>query len=114
MSKRDELIETYTKEMTGKLGVSKVDNDLLTAVVKGLGPSIYLPDASKVSTSDEAEMNRVKENFCMKKLGVKDAGKIDAAIADVTEQFGSSNKNKYRAIFYYLLTQKLNKESVYK
>ena len=44
---------------------------------------------------------------------MKDGAELDDAIAGVVEQFGSSNRNKYRAMFYYLLTKNLKKESVY-
>lgn len=111
MSKFDECIETYKKEFD-KLKIS-YDLDLLTKVAKGCGPSIYNTDASKVSSADKEELARVKNNFLIKKLGLKDGAELDDAIAGVVDQFGSSNRNKYRAMFYYLLTKKFKKESVY-
>jgi hypothetical protein len=36
-----------------------------------------------------------------------------AGIAAVMEQYGKSNRNKYRAVVYYLLTKHFGKESVY-
>jgi hypothetical protein len=111
MSKFDECIETYKKEFD-KLKIS-YDLDLLTKVAKGCGPSIYNTDASKVSSADKEELARVKNNFLIKKLGLKDGTELDDAIAGVVDQFGSSNRNKYRAMFYYLLTKKFKKESVY-
>ena len=114
MNQREELIEVYYEDMTKNLGLSNVDKNLLAAVTKGLGPSIYLPDASKVSTSDKAELDRVKRRFCVRKLGVTDEQKIDSAIQKVADQLGRSNRHKYRAVFYYLLTKELNKESIYK
>ena len=94
--------------------MSKFDDaDLLAAVAKGLGPSIYNADSSKVSCSDQAELDRVKNNFLIKKLGMKDGPELDAAIKEVCEQFGSSNPSKYRAGFYYLLVQKFGKQKVY-
>ena len=50
MSKFDECMETYSSELKG-LGIS-FDADLLKAVAKGLGPSIYNNDSSKVASSD--------------------------------------------------------------
>ena len=38
---------------------------------------------------------------------------LDAAIAEVCEKMGKSNKNKYRAIFYYLLVEKFDKADIY-
>ncbi len=111
MSKFQEALETYTNEF-GKLNVD-VDADLLKAVTKACGPAIYNPDASKVSSSDQAELDRVKNNFLIKKLGLKDSAELDNAIAGVVETFGSSNRNKYRAMFYYLLVKKFGKESMF-
>jgi hypothetical protein len=113
MSKFDEAIETYQKELENTLGIKDYDLDLLKKVAKGLGPSIYNNDSSKVSSSDQAELDRVKTNFLIKKLGLKDDASLDAAIKDVANAFGSGNKTKYRAIFYYLLTKKFGKESIY-
>lgn len=111
MSKFDECMDTYKGEMD-KLGIS-YDADLLKAVAKGLGPSIYNTDSSKVSSADKDELARVKTNFLIKKLGMTDGPGLDEAIAKVVDQVGSSNRNKYRAIFYYLLVKNLGKESVY-
>lgn len=114
MSKLQELLESYEKEMTGKLGMSKVDKDALKGVAKACGPAIYKADAAKVSCSDKDELARVRENFCKKKLGMKDDAKADAAIKAVCEEMGSSNRNKYRVIFYYLLAKNARKLSTFK
>lgn len=111
MSKFDEKIALYQSEMK-KLGIS-FDADLLTKVTKGLGPSIYKADAETVSGSDEKELGTVKNNFLIKKLGLSDDGKLDNAIAVVIDKLGKSNRNKYRAIFYYLLVKELGQESKY-
>lgn len=111
MSKFDEMVALYEGEMK-QLKIA-VDSTLLKAVTKGCGPVIYLPDASKVSSSDKAEMDRVKANFLVKKLGLKDGPELDKGIQAAIDAFGSANKNKYRAIFYYLLVKHFKKESVY-
>lgn len=113
MSKRDELIVKYAADLKDKCGVTP-DMDLLTKVTIGCGPSIYNADSSTVSGTDEKELATVKNNFLIKKLGLKDGPELDKAIAGVIEQYGKSNKNKYRAVFYYLLTKHFKKESVYK
>ncbi len=112
MSKFAEACDLYKKEMADKLGIA-VDEGLLEAVAKGLGPSIYNADSSKVSCSDQTEMDRVKNNFLIKKLGMADSPELDAALKEVCEQMGTANRNKYRAIFYYLLVKKFGKESTY-
>jgi hypothetical protein len=112
MSKRDELIAKYAADLKDKCGVN-ADMDLLTKVTIGCGPSIYNADASTVSGSDESELATVKNNFLIKKLGLSDGPKLDEAIASVMETYGKSNRNKYRAVVYYLLTKHFGKESVY-
>ena len=111
MSKFDEAIETYQGSLSD-LGI-KIDATLLTAVTKGLGPSIYNADSSRVSSSDAEEIARVKNNFLIGKLGLADGPELDTAIQGVVNQMGSSNRNKYRAIFYALLTINLGQESFY-
>jgi len=113
MSKRDELIVKYAADLKDKCGVTP-DMDLLTKVTIGCGPAIYNADSSTVSGTDEKELATVKNNFLIKKLGLKDGPELDSAIAKVIEQYGKSNKNKYRAVFYYLLAKHFKKESVYK
>ncbi len=112
MSKRQELIEKYADDLKKKIGVTP-EMDLLEKVVIGCGPSIYNKDASTVSASDSAEVERVKTNFLIKKLGLSDSPDLDKAIADVLEKYGKSERNKYRAVVYYLLTKHFGKESVY-
>ncbi|MBK8346574.1 MAG: DUF2853 family protein [Saprospiraceae bacterium] len=111
MSKFDEMVALYE----GELKTLKIafDADLLRKVTKGCGPVIYLPDASKVSSSDQGELDRVKTNFLIKKLGLTDGPDLDKGIKAAIDAIGSSNKNKYRAIFYYLLVKHFKKESVY-
>jgi len=110
MSKFEENITIYLGEIK-KLGLG-VDEAFLRKVAKGLGPSIYLKDASKVSCSDKAELERVATNYCQKKLSTNGAA-VDKAISETCSEMGSSNKNKYRAIFYAMVCKKLGKESVY-
>ncbi len=112
MSKRDELIAVYASELKSKCNV-KADMDLLTKVTIGCGPSIYNKDASSVACGQESELETVKNNYLIKKLGLKDSPKLDDAIKEVCEQMGSSNRNKHRAMFYYLLCVKFGKQNVY-
>src|SRR5210317_2018310 len=103
MSKFQEKIALYTSEVE-KLELG-IDLKLMEAVAKGLGPSIYKDDAEKVSSSDKKELETVKTNYLIKKLGLEDSEALDAAIASAIEKIGSSNINKYRAIFYTILVE---------
>jgi len=112
MSKLDEKIALYNTKIQEI--VSDYNADLLEKITRGLGPSIYNKDAESIACSDPSELDRVRTNFLQKKLGLEeDDATLDAAIKEVCEQMGSSNRNKYRAIFYYLLTVKFSKESIY-
>ena len=113
MSKRDDLIKDYAADIKDKFGES-ADMDLLTKVTIGLGPSIYNLDASKVSGSDDKELETVKNNYLIKKLGLKDGPELMSAINGVLEKYGSSNRNKHRAVIYYQLCKHFKKASVYK
>ena len=112
MSKLDEKVEHYisaAKEL--RLDLS---DDLIAKVTAGLGPSIYQQDAETVSCSDSSELDTVKKNFLGNKLGVNaDDATLDAAIKNVCEAMGTSNRHKYRALFYALLAKEFGKESVY-
>ncbi|HUH51008.1 MAG TPA: DUF2853 family protein [Flavobacterium sp.] len=111
MSKFDEAVEKYLAENKNlKLGISE---DFLRKVAKGLGPSIYNKDAETIASSDSSELETVKKNFLIKKLGLNDSPELDKAIQEVVEKLGVSNRNKYRALFYALLAIKFKKESVY-
>ena len=112
MSKRDDLIEKYAKDLKDKCGVTP-DMDLLKKVTIGCGPSIYNRDSSTVSASDQSELDRVKQNFLIKKLGLKDGPKLDEGIKAVIDQYGKSVRAKHRAVVYYLLTKHFGKEDVY-
>jgi len=112
MSKFDDCIETYKKSMD-KLGI-KVDEKLLRGVAKACGPSIYKADASTVSSRDPKEIARVRKNFLIKKLELKDTPKLDEGIQEAIAAFGKGNRKKYRAIFYYLLVKRFRKSKMFK
>lgn len=113
MGKRDELIEKYAADIRNKLGLSP-DMGLLTKVTIGCGPAIYRDDAETVASSDETELERIKSSYLVKKLGLPDSAELMAAIDSVIEQYGRSNRNKYRAVVYYLLCRHFGKEAIYR
>ena len=112
MSKLDEKLALYNDKI--KDIEPKYDATLLDKVTRGLGPSIYNKDAEAIACSDPSELDRVRTNFLKKKLSLSESDEtLDAAIKEVCEKMGTSNRNKYRAIFYYLLTVKFSKEAIY-
>ncbi|OYX41557.1 MAG: hypothetical protein B7Z02_15200 [Rhodobacterales bacterium 32-67-9] len=113
MGKRDELIAKYADDLKNKCKMTP-DMALLTKVTIGCGPSIYDADASTVAGSQASELETVKTNFLVKKLGLKDGPQLMAAINSVIETYGKSERNKYRAVIYYMLVKHFGKEAVYK
>lgn len=112
MGRRDDLIAKYADDLTNKCGMTP-DMDLLTKVTIGCGPSIYDADASTVAAGQDHELETVKDNFLIKKLGLADGPQLMEAINAVIETYGKSERNKYRAVVYYMLTKHFGKESVY-
>jgi len=112
MSKRDEKIAAMVAEAK-KLNLS-ISDDLISKVAIGLGPVLYNKDTATVACGQTAELDTVKKNFLKKKLGLtNDDSELDAAIKEVCEQLGTSNRSKYRVHFYALLAMKFNKTSIY-
>ncbi len=112
MGKRDELIARYADDLRSKCGVEP-DMGLLTKVTIGCGPSIYNADSSTVAAGQAGEVETVKRNFLINKLGLRDGPELDSAIGKVFDTYGRSERNKYRAVVYYLLVKHFRKEAVY-
>jgi hypothetical protein len=112
MGKRDDLIAQYADDLKTKCGMEP-DMALLTKVTIGCGPAIYNADASTVAGSQASELETVKANFLIKKLGLADGPELMDAINATIETYGKSERNKYRAVFYYLLVKHFGKEAVY-
>jgi len=113
MGKRDELIAKYAEDLKNKCGMTP-DMDLLTKVTIGCGPAIYDADAETVAASQESELETVKKNFLIKKLGLKDGPQLMDAINAVIETYGRSERNKYRPVVYYMLVKHFGKEALYR
>jgi hypothetical protein len=111
MSSFEEVI-TNCKALMAQQNLA-CDEALLVAIAKSLGPSIYNKDSGTVSTSDKGEMETVRNNFLIKKLGCQDGPALDAAIDAATEKIGRSSASKLRPVYYYLLVKELGKESVF-
>lgn len=112
MSKRSELIAKYADDLKSKCKITP-DLALLEKVTIGCGPAIYNADSETVAASDPDEVERVKTNFLIKKLGLSDSPKLTEAINAVVDTYGRSERNKYRAVVYYLLVKHFGKEAVY-
>lgn len=111
MSSYEEAFKRFTTELES-LGFSYHEG-LYHAVTKHLGPSIHNQDSSLVACDQPKEMETIKTEFLIGKLGLTDGPELDAAIQQVCGALGGSNTNKHRASFYYLLVAILQKEHVF-
>lgn len=102
-------MEKYTADLE-KIG-TKVDAKCLRGVAKSCGPSIYKKDSSLVAASDKKELETVRKNFLIKKLGLKDSPKLDEGIAEVKAAY--TKRSKYRVVFYYLLAKRFRKSALF-
>jgi hypothetical protein len=112
MNKFEEKMTLYKKYMEDRN--LSYNADLLVAVTKGLGPCIYKAHAETVSVANSKELETIKNNFLIKKLGMSNKIDLEASIREVMEKIEKSETKKYRAIVYYLLAEKFKKESVYR
>ena len=84
----------YTTDITSKA---------VDASVKYCGIALQTRDASLVSVTDSLEVDRVRQGFATKVLGLTEA-EADTAIAAVSEKMKGEN-SKHRVTFYYLLAE---------
>ena len=112
MGKRDDLIAKYAADLKDKCKVTP-DMALLTKVTIGCGPAIYDNDAQTVAASDKEELERIKANFLIRKLGLPDTPALMQGVEAAIDTYGKSERNKFRAVFYYLLVKHFGKEAVY-
>lgn len=112
MGRRDDLIARYADDLRNKCGIEP-DMAMLKNVTIACGPSIYDADASTVAGSQESELETVRRNFMQKKLGLKAGPELNEALDAVIETYGRSERNKYRAVIYYMLVKRFGKEALF-
>ena len=111
-TKTDERVGKYIQDFKEKIG-EEPDVNLLRNITEYLGPVVFRDDAETIASSSESELETVKSNFLVKKLGLPNDSKLDVGLNAMMEKYGKSNRNKYRVIVYYLLTKYFDKESVF-
>lgn len=111
MSTYEEAFDRFTSELK-EIGFSH-HPALYHAITKHLGPSIHNEDSSLVACDQPKEMETIKKEFLIGKLGLEDSPALDAAIQQVCGALGGSNTNKHRTSFYYLLVAILQKEHLF-
>lgn len=84
------------------------DAAIVDKIVKYLGIALRSSrDAALVSCSEKSEIERVRDRWCMKKLGADEAAS-DAAVKAVCETM-KGDRQKGRVTYYYLAAKELGK-----
>lgn len=91
----------YTSDI--KKYTSNVNAAAINSIVKFCGIALRGKDSQWVSMTDEAEVKRVVNGFCAKKLGL-DAKAAEAAMKAVGEKM-REDKTKHRVTVYYLIAE---------
>jgi hypothetical protein len=90
-----------------------VDEDAVKAMANTYRLVLSQPDSAVVAFGDPGELERVKANFLVKKLGLPDDESLDEGIAAVGAKLkGVSRKN--RLVVYYLLAEHFGKLDAFK
>ncbi len=97
----------YTAEI--KRYDSGCDEKVIEAIKKHLGIALKSKDGSLVSCSSKSELERVRESWLKKKLGLtEDDNTLDGEIQKVCEAM-KDDARKNRVTFYYLLAKNTGK-----
>lgn len=89
------------------------DLGVIDAIVRYCGIALQKRDSSLVSLTEKVEVDRVRENYLKKKLGLTGPdSELDAGIAAVGERM-SADRTKNRVTVYYLLAEHFRKLSVF-
>ncbi|MGW5238454.1 DUF2853 family protein [Monashia sp. NPDC004114] len=97
-----------------KIYAPDADDAAIAGIVKHCGIALQKRDSSLVSFTDRSELDRVRESFMKKKLGLTDCdADLDAALADVGQTL-KGDRTKNRVTVYYLLADKYNKLDLFR
>ena len=86
-----------------KFAKNPINEAAAAGMMKSYALVMSKADTRYVACSDPVELDRVRENFLKKKLGLKTAD-MDASIKAICEHM-KSDKTKSRLTFYYLLAE---------
>lgn len=94
-----------------KKHVPDADDTAIEGIVRHCGIALQSRDASLVSFTDKSELERVREKFLKKKLGLSMSDdELDGAIASIGDKL-KDVRNKNRVTVYYMLADHFGKLS---
>ena len=89
------------------------DDAVIAGIVRYLGIALRKRDSALVAFSDAKEIDRVRENFLKKKLGLTQSdATLNKAIAAVGERM-KADRTKNRVTVYYLLAENFKKLALF-
>lgn len=89
--------------------VEVVDESAVAGIVKHLGIALQTRDASLVAASDPKELERVRDSFLKRKLGLTGSDEeLDGAVKEAVQRMAGAH-DKHRVTVYYLLAEKFGK-----
>lgn len=100
-----QLIAKATSQLT-EVGETDIDEALVADIAGRFRMMLDNKDAMLVSGSDPSELETVRKNFVVKKLGVTDQDKGVEVVQKVATRM-SGIKMKSRVTFYYLVQKAL-------
>ncbi len=110
-TKKEKKLTLYKDDVLKYHG--SVDINLLESIVSELGVTIYNPDDEFVLCTKKSDLDYVRESFLKKRLSIKGSDQaLDASIKTACEKI--YDKNRYRAVLYYILVKMYGKESIIK
>ena len=82
------------------------DDAAIKGIVRHCGIALQKRDSALVSFSDKSELDRVRDGFMKKKLGLTESdAELDASLAEVGQTL-KGDRTKNRVTVYYLLAEK--------
>lgn len=105
------MSEDWTVDV--KKYASNADDKVIAGIVRYCGIALQKRDSALVSFSDREEVNRVRENFLKRKLGLTGSdAELDSAITAVGDRM-KGDRSKNRVTVYYLLAEHFGKLSAF-
>ncbi len=109
MSINQDRLNKATAYIKEKLGHNQVDEVLLSKIISYIESGVETNDSAKVACSDKSELKYIRDHFLIGHINAPHTTEeLDQATKAVCEEMGSSNRNKLREVFYYLLLNKLD------
>ena len=90
------------------------DDAAIKGIVRHCGIALQKRDSALVSFSDRSELDRVRDGFMKKKLGLTDSdADLDASLAEVGQTM-KADRSKNRVTVYYLLADRHGKLDLFR